>query len=120
MSCIPKRQGKIRVKDLRPLTIAPVAYRLFCKTLLALHESCQSNVPANSIGGVKGRSGHSAWLPATIHCEATWRKVVDARRALQGVAIDTEKFLTTFNNLMPVKLCVTSVSLLMLSSLGSL
>ena len=102
MSCIPKRQGKIRVKDLRPLTIAPVAYRLFCKTLLALHESCQSNVPANSIGGVKGRSGHSAWLPATIHCEATWRKVVDARRALQGVAIDTEKF---FDNIQQSDAC---------------
>ena len=102
MSCIPKRQGKVQVKDLRPLTIAPVAYRLFCKTLLSLHENCQLNIPANSIGGVKGRSGHSAWLPATIHCEATWRKVVESRRALQGVAIDTEKF---FDNIQQSDAC---------------
>ena len=29
LTCIPKRLGKIQVKDLRPLTIAPIAYRLF-------------------------------------------------------------------------------------------
>ena len=37
MACIPKKQGKTSVKDLRPLTISPVCYRLFCKTMLVMH-----------------------------------------------------------------------------------
>ena len=41
MTCIPKKQGKTTVKDLRPLTISPVCYRLFCKTVLVMHANTQ-------------------------------------------------------------------------------
>ena len=89
MSCIPKKPGKTSVKDLRPLTIAPVIYRVFCKMLLSINQDKQINVPKDSVGGVHGRIAHHAWLPATMRCEATWKSCCPERKFIQGVAIDT-------------------------------
>ena len=102
MSCIPKKPGRTSVKDLRPLTIAPVIYRIFCKVLLTINQNKQKNVPEDSVGGVIGRSAHHAWLPATMRCEATWKSCRQDRKFIQGVAIDTEKF---FDNVPPDKAC---------------
>ena len=92
MTCIPKKQGKTTVKDLRPLTIAPVMYRIFCKTLLFMNYDCQANIPSDSVGGICGRSACQAWLPAALACEATWKLLPGRRKPIQGIAIDTEKF----------------------------
>ena len=92
LTCIPKRLGKIQVKDLRPLTIAPVAYRLFCKFLLLSNLDAQQRVPDRSIGGVPKRSAFHAWFPAAVKCESTWKLVAHMRPVVQGIAIDTEKF----------------------------
>ena len=73
MTCIPTKQGKTSVKDLRPLTISPVCYRLLCKTILIMQNEVQQNIPEHSVGGVSGRSAYHAWLPAALLCEATWR-----------------------------------------------
>ena len=102
MSCIPKKPGKSAVKDLRPLTIAPVIYRTFCKVILVSDSDKQQNIPQNSVGGVLHRSAHQAWLPAALKCEATWKLPVHLRKTIQGVAIDTEKF---FDNVPPDKAC---------------
>ena len=102
MSCIPKKPGKISVKDLRPLTIAPVIYRTFCKVLLTINQDKQANIPEDSVGRVLGRSAHHAWLPATMRCEATWKSNFQDRKNIQEVAIDTEKF---FDNVPPDKAC---------------
>ena len=108
MTCIPKKQGKTSVKDLRPLTISPVCYRLFCKMILELHQDVQQNIPEHSIGGVVGRAAYHAWLPAALMCEATWRLDPVHRDNLQGVAIDTEKF---FDNVPSDKACETLLRL---------
>ena len=100
MSCIPKKPGKTSVKDLRPLSIAPVIYRVFCKVLLTTNADKQQNVPQHSVGGVLKRSSFQAWLPAALRCESTWKLTPDLRPMLQGVAIDTEKF---FDNVPPEK-----------------
>ena len=92
MTCIPKKQGKTSVKDLCPLTISPVCNRLFCKTVLMMHNEVQQNIPEHSVGGVIGRSAFHAWLPAALMCEATWRLDPTFRENLQGAAIDTENF----------------------------
>ena len=92
LACIPKRLGKIQVKDLRPLTIAPVAYRFFCKFLLVSNLCAQQQVPHRSVGGVPKRSAFHAWMPAAITCESTWKLASHMRPVVQGVAIDTEKF----------------------------
>ena len=102
MSCIPKKPGKTSVKDLRPLTIAPVIYRTFCKVLLTTNQDKQANIPEDSVGGVLGRSAHHAWLPAAMRCEATWESNFQDRKNIQGVAIDTEKF---FDTVPPDKAC---------------
>ena len=102
MTCIPKKQGKTSVKDLRPLTITPVCYRIFCKTLLLMHCEAQQNISEHSVGGVCGRSAFHAWLPAALMCESTWRLDPGVRATIQGVAIDTEKF---FDNVPPDKAC---------------
>ena len=81
------------MKNLRPLTISPVCYRIFCKTVLVMNNNTQQNIPEHSIGGVIGRAAFHAWLPAALMCEATWRIDHAYRENLQGVAIDTEKFL---------------------------
>ena len=104
MTCIPKKQGKTSVKNLRPLTISPVCYRIFCKTLLVMNNNAQQNIPEHSIGGVIGRAAFHAWLPAALMCEATWRIDHAYRDNLQGVAIDTEKF---FDNVPIDKACDT-------------
>ena len=92
LTCIPKRLGKIQVKDLRPLTIAPVAYRLFCKFLLVSNLEAQQRVPDRSVGGVPKRSAFHAWFPAAVKCESTWKLAAHMRPVVQGIAIDTEKF----------------------------
>ena len=92
LTCIPKRLGKIQVKDLRPLTIAPVAYRLFCKYILVPNLEAQQRVPDRSVGGVPKRSAFHAWLPAAVKCESTWKLAAQMRPVIQGVAVDTEKF----------------------------
>ena len=102
MTCIPKKQAKTTVKDLRPLTITPVCYRLFCKTILVMHKDVQQNIPEHSVGGIVGRSAYHAWLPAAMMCESTWRLDPLHQAVIQGVAIDTEKF---FDNVPPDKAC---------------
>ena len=92
MTCIPKRLGRIAVNDLRPLTIAPVLYRVFCKTILYMQCTCQFNIPKQSVGGIAKRSAYQAWLPAAIACESTWKLQEQHRALMQGVSIDTEKF----------------------------
>ena len=92
VSCVPKKQGQTKVQDLRPLTVAPVVYRLFGKTLLTLNgEFCQ-NVDSASVGGIPKRSAYEAWFPAALACEASWRAKPEYRAIIQGVAIDTHKF----------------------------
>ena len=91
-SCIPKCLGKVQVKDLRPISVAPVIMRLFSKWLLRKFAACQDNVPPHSIGGVRGRQSMSAWLPAAFYCERTWRHNRRRLKTIQGVAIDTAKF----------------------------
>ena len=108
MTCIPKRQGKTSVKDLRPLTIAPVVYRLFCKTVLQMHQDLQLKVPPDSIGGVPGRSALQAWLPAALQCEASWKAIPRLRQQVQGAAIDTEKF---FDNVPQAAACEALVEI---------
>ena len=108
MTCIPKRQGKTSVKDLRPLTIAPVVYRIFCKTVLQMHQDPQQNVPPDSIGGIPGRSALQAWLPAALQCEASWKTIPRLRQKVQGAAIDTEKF---FDNVPQAAACEALVAL---------
>ena len=73
VACIPKKAGQLRVQDLRPLCIAPVALRLFSKTLLSLNSESQHNVNCLSVGGIAGRQGMHAWLLASLHAEDTWR-----------------------------------------------
>ena len=102
MTCIPKKQGKTSVKDMRPLTITPVCYRRFCKTILLMHQEVQQNISEHSVGGVFGRSAFHAWLPAALMCESTWRLDPVFRNPIQGIAIDTEKF---FDNVPPDKAC---------------
>ena len=102
MSCFSKKPGKTSVKDLRPLTIAPVIYRVFCKVLLTSNQNKQMNVPEDSVRGVIGRSAHHAWLPATMRCEATWKSCCQERKFIQRLAIDSEKF---FDNVPPDKAC---------------
>ena len=58
-----------------------------------MNNNTQQNIPEHSIGGVIGRAAFHAWLPAALMCEATWRIDHAYRENLQGVAIDTEKFL---------------------------
>ena len=108
MTCIPKRQGKTSVKDLRPLTIAPVIYRIFWKTILHMRQDLQQNVPPDSIGGVPGRSALQAWLPAALQCEASWKAPPRLRQKVQGAAIDTEKF---FDNVPQDAACEVLVGL---------
>ena len=69
LTCIPKRAGNLKVRDLRPLTIAPVAYRFFCKWLLAQNAKAQLNIDSDSVGGVPGRDAIMAWVPAVITVE---------------------------------------------------
>ena len=102
VACIPKRTGKVSVKDLRPLTIAPVAYRLFCKTLLVCNQGCQQNVATDSVGGIAKRSSFYAWFPAALRCEASWRYKAEHKQSIQGVAIDTAKF---FDHIPQPKAC---------------
>ena len=92
VACIPKKAGQLRVQDLRPLCIAPVALRLFSKTLLSLNSGSQHNVNCLSVGGVTGRQGMHAWLFASLHAEDTWRHDRRKIKNLQGIAIDAEKF----------------------------
>ena len=108
MTCIPKRQGKTSVKDLRPLTIAPVVYRIFCKTVLQMHQDPQQNVSPDSIVGIPGRSALQAWLPAALQCEASWKAIPRLRQKVQGAAIDTEKF---FDNVPQAAACEALVAL---------
>ena len=94
VACVPKKAGQLKVQDLRPLCIAPVALRLFSKTLLSLNSESQHNVNCLSVGGIAGRQGMHAWLLASLHAEDTWRHDRSKIKNLQGIAIDTEKFLT--------------------------
>ena len=48
---IPKKQG-LTLKDLRPLSIAPVPYRLFGKALMRLSQHAMLNLHSHSVGGV--------------------------------------------------------------------
>ena len=105
MTCIPKKQGKTSVKDLRPLTIAPVIYRVFCKTILHIHQEPQQQVPADSTGG---RSARQAWLPAALQCEASWKALPQFRKCIQGAAIETEQF---FDNVAQDAACEALVDL---------
>ena len=92
VSCIPKKCSSLRVRDLRPLCIAPVALRIFSKTLLVLNSPCQQNVSQFSVGGIQGRQSMQAWVRAATWAEWTWRHNGRSVHQLQGVAIDTEKF----------------------------
>ena len=74
------------------MTIAPVAYRFFCKFLLVSNLEAQQQVPDRSVGGVPKRSAFHAWFPAVIKCESTWKLAAHMRPVVQGIAIDTEKF----------------------------
>ena len=108
MTCIPKRQGKTSVKYFRPLTVAPVVYRIFCKTVLQMHQDPQQNLPPDSIGGIPGRSALQAWLPSALQCEASWKAIPRLRQKVQGAAIDTEKF---FDNVPQAAACEALVAL---------
>ena len=92
VSCVPKKQGQIKVKDLRPLTVAPVVYRFFGKTMLVLNEEFCQNVDFASVGGIPKRSAYEAWFPAALACEASWRAKPEHKSTIQGAAIDTHKF----------------------------
>ena len=59
---IPKKQGSLTLKDLRPLSIAPVPYRLFGKALMRLSQHAMLNLHSHSVGGVPQRSAQAAFL----------------------------------------------------------
>ena len=85
---IPKKQGTLSLKDLRPLSIAPVPYRLFGKTLLRMASHAVSGIHSHSVGGVPGRSAQSAFLRVSMIIE----HVRLQHGSFAGLAIDTQKF----------------------------
>ena len=85
---IPKKEGSLALKDLRPLVIAPVAYRLFGKILLSLSRHAIFNVHSHSVGGIPKRRAQFAFLRVSMlieHCRSTGK-------SFSGAAIDTQKF----------------------------
>ena len=85
---IPKKSGFLSFKDLRPLAIAPVPYRLFGKALLSLSGHAMSQLHGHSVGGVPGRSAQQALFKVCFIIE----KVRSAKGSFPGLAIDTQKF----------------------------
>ena len=87
LTCIPKRLGKIQVKDLRPSTIAPVAYRLFCNSCWFPTLKHKSKFPVGRLEAFpKGPPSTPGFqLLLSVRALGSLRPVV------QGVAIDTEK-----------------------------
>ena len=52
VTLIPKKGGDIALKDLRPLSTAPVAYRIWAKSLLILCSHAGANIHPCSVGGI--------------------------------------------------------------------
>ena len=85
---IPKKGGNVGVKDLRPISVASVAYRIFAKCCLLLCHNKTFNIHARSVGGVPRRSGEIAYLKVGVLLE----KVVSSGSHGSGIGIDTQKF----------------------------
>ena len=101
---IPKKEGSLALKDLRPLVIAPVAYRLFGKILLSLSRHAIFNVHSHSVGGIPKRRAQFAFLRVSMlieHCRS-------AGLSLSGAAIDTQKFFDAVPHALAIK-CLLEV-----------
>ena len=85
---IPKKGGSVGIKDLRPISVASVAYRIFAKSCLTLCHKMTSNIHARSVGGVPYRSGEIAYLKVGVLLE----KLVSSGSHGSGIGIDTQKF----------------------------
>ena len=88
VTLIPKKGGELALKDLRPLSIAPVAYRIWAKTLLTLCSHASANIHASSVGGVPKRQATHAYLRVALSVE----KIAAQKKSAIGLAIDTQKF----------------------------
>ena len=101
---IPKKEGSLALKDLRPLVIAPVAYRLFGKILLSLSRHAIFNVHSHSVGGIPKRRAQFAFLRVSMlieHCRSTGK-------SFSGAAIDTPKFFDAVPHALALK-CLIEV-----------
>ena len=85
---IPKKGGSVGIKDLRPISVASVAYRIFAKSCLLLCQNKTASIHARSVGGVPSRSGEIAYLKVGILLE----KLVSSGSHGSGIGIDTQKF----------------------------
>ena len=96
---IPKKEGSLALKDLRPLVLAPVAYRLFGKIFLSLSRHAIFNVHSHSVGGIPKRRAQFAFLRVSMlieHCRSTGQ-------SLSGAAIDTQKFFDAVPHALAIK-----------------
>ena len=103
---IPKKLACTALKDLRPLVIAPVAYRLFGKALLMLSQHAIHNVHAHSVGGVPKRAAQCAFLKVCMLIE----QCRSDGSSLMGAAIDTQKFFDAVPFALAIK-CLLEVGL---------
>ena len=55
---IPKKGGSVGIKDLRPISVASVAYRIFAKSCLLLCQNKTASIHARSVGGVPSLRGN--------------------------------------------------------------
>ena len=85
---IPKKQGSLTLKALRPLAIASVPYRLFGKALLELSQHGICGLHPHSVGGVPGRSAQGAFLIVAMLIE----HVRMNKGSFAGLAVDTQIF----------------------------
>ena len=104
VTLIPKKGGELALKDLRPLSIAPVAYRIWAKTLLTLCSHASTNIHASSVGGVPKRQAMHAYLRVALSVE----KLAAQKKSAVGLAIDTQKFFDVVPHALAAR-CLTEI-----------
>ena len=104
VTLIPKKGGELALKDLRPLSIAPVAYRIWAKTLLILCSHAGANIHPCSVGGIPNRQAQHAFLRVALTAE----KLAAQKKSAVGLAIDTQKFFDVIPHALAAR-CLTEI-----------
>ena len=104
VTLIPKKGGELALKDLRPLSIAPVAYRIWAKTLLILCSHAGANIHPCSVGGIPNRQAQHAFLRVALTAE----KLAAQKKSAVGLAIDTQKFFDVIPHALAAR-CLTAI-----------
>ena len=104
VTLIPKKGGELALKDLRPLSIAPVAYRVWAKTLLILCSHAGANIHPCSVGGIPNRQAQHAFLRVALTAE----KLAAQKKSAVGLAVDTQQFFDVIPHALAAR-CLTQV-----------